>query len=867
MDREIGDLVISLRGEISELKKDFGLVTNELNKFQKQNKSVFASLKKNWLLYAGGITAVVYSLKKLTQPFIQFRQKMLEVNTLTNLSERSLKKFENTILELTAKVPQSADELANALYDIVSAGVGVADAARVLEQSSKAAIAGVTNTKTAANAGLSVINAYGKSMSELGNIYDILFQTVKEGVITFEQLAASVGTVLPVASAADEDFKNIAASIAVLTKQGIDARQATTFLRSGILALTAPTEQAKEAMRKMGIEWKGWIPTLRQIQKLGLDLEGLRQIIPDVRAGQAIIALTNNLEDLESVLSEMDDAAGSMQTAYGIMMQSPENQIKLLSNSINYLGIALTRAFSPAMITLIRELTNALNDNVIIWQRLNYEQRQNAAYIDYFAEQIKIFKIRRDELEKERDVLKSEGKEITAINEKIERYNKAIIKMAKMSTGYYKEYSDSLKSIKPSETPTATAPTTPTATPFEKIEEGSKAAAISLKLFNEQVKTAFQELDNAYKDGELSVEQYYNARRQLAESVYNTEIDALNNLYANTDDETKQREIREDILVREVQYERELINLKREEAEANSELASSQEQVNKLLSDIEYRAKYESANEYQQQVLELQRRQEDERQNIIKNSLNVERDLHRAEITWQKEQSRLLVDYEMRMQQQRLEVATQAAGNMKNVFSGLYSASGEHVEAFFYLTQAAAAAEAAVNGALAITKSYTVDPYGFLAATIAASVGVQIGNILAQTIAGPPKGMALGGEVEGPSGIDKVPARLTRGEFVEPLNAVNYYGKGVMEAIRRRAIPKELFAGYGNLAPRSPSFGRYAEGGVAKSGTPGKDANLQITNIVDPNIFGQYLSQKPGEEMILNIISNNAYKIKRRLGI
>ena len=75
MDREIGDLIISLRGEISELKKDFGLATNELNKFQKQNQGVFTSLKKNWLLYAGGITAVVYSLKRLSQPFIQFRQK------------------------------------------------------------------------------------------------------------------------------------------------------------------------------------------------------------------------------------------------------------------------------------------------------------------------------------------------------------------------------------------------------------------------------------------------------------------------------------------------------------------------------------------------------------------------------------------------------------------------------------------------------------------------------------------------------------------------------------------------------------------------------------------------------------------------
>lgn len=52
-----------------------------------------------------------------------------------------------------------------------------------------------------------------------------------------------------------------------------------------------------------------------------------------------------------------------------------------------------------------------------------------------------------------------------------------------------------------------------------------------------------------------------------------------------------------------------------------------------------------------------------------------------------------------------------------------------------------------------------------------------------------PQNMVLGGMVEGPAGIDKVPANLTAGEFVMPVNVVNTYGEGFMESIRSMEMP------------------------------------------------------------------------------
>jgi len=311
---EIARLVISLEGEVTDLKNDLKQGGDSVKKFSKNSNSVLKTLRSNWLGVAAAVTAMVFVLRKNTKEWSSFKTRLAEVNTLVNLSARDMRKYEKQILQMSTTIPQSANELTAALYDIVSAGVAVKDSTKVLEQSSKAAVAGVTNTKTAAKVGLAVINAYSLEISELGNVYDKLFQTVKLGVLTFPQLAQSIGVVLPVARAANVGFDEVAASIAAMTKAGIDTPRAATAMRSGIAALSAPTKQAKDEMERLGIVWKGWVPTLKQIAEKGLTLDQMRKLIPDIRAGQAIISLSQNLDTLTETLDEVSTSAGSIRS-------------------------------------------------------------------------------------------------------------------------------------------------------------------------------------------------------------------------------------------------------------------------------------------------------------------------------------------------------------------------------------------------------------------------------------------------------------------------------------------------------------------------------------------------------------------------
>ncbi len=316
---------LRLQKKTAELRKETGDWAGELGKAKAG---------------VAGLAAAGYLFVKSFQEYSQFSQRMGEVNTLIDVSHEKFASLGKEIRSLTEDIPQTASELAAAEYDIISAGVALEKSTGVLEKSAKAAVAGVTDTKTAANVGIAVINAYGKEIGELNNVYDILFQTVKQGVTTFPQLASSLGEVLPTAKAADVGIKAVSASIAALTKAGIRTPQATTALKGAINALAAPAPEAKKKFDELNITWKGLIPTLDEIRKKGLSIDQMRLLIPDVEARTGVLALTQNFDKLVDIMGEMENAGGATQEAYDKMADTPENQMKLFWNTIDDMTIS-----------------------------------------------------------------------------------------------------------------------------------------------------------------------------------------------------------------------------------------------------------------------------------------------------------------------------------------------------------------------------------------------------------------------------------------------------------------------------------------------------------------------------------------------
>lgn len=291
------------------------------------------------LAAAGAV--VVSSLSRAGARSLEFSAGMAEVSTLIEATPAQMRELGDATRDVAVAMGQDAVQSTRALYDILSAGVPRENSIAVLEQSARAAVAGVTDTQTAARAGIAVINAYGREIGELPAVYDVLFQTIRSGVTTLPELAANLGQVLPIAANAGVAFEQVAAAIAEMTKAGIRTPQAITALRGAIVSLSTPTPQAAAAMEELGIQWDGLIGTLRQVAALDLGPALLREIIPEVEARTAVAALTRDVDALSRSVEQMEGSAGAASAAYDKIADTPAQRVKRMRAEIDELVLSL----------------------------------------------------------------------------------------------------------------------------------------------------------------------------------------------------------------------------------------------------------------------------------------------------------------------------------------------------------------------------------------------------------------------------------------------------------------------------------------------------------------------------------------------
>ena len=208
--------------------------------------------------------------------------------------------------------------------------------------------------------------------------------------------------------------------------------------------------------------------------------------------------------------------------------------------------------------------------------------------------------------------------------------------------------------------------------------------------------------------------------------------------------------------------------------------------------------------------------------------------------------------------------------SMASDFAAMYEATGKKQKALLIASKAMSIASTIISTYEGAQKAYTSMagiPYvgpalGIAAAAIAVAGGLARVALIAQ------QNYAEGGKVGGSSPHDKadnISARLTAGEFVQPVSSVRYYGPGIMEAMRRQMVPRDLFSQYNLKA--SMGYSRFATGGMAVPApkSPDKEEKKQdinIVNITTQDQLDEYLSTKPGEERILNVINRYNRQVK-----
>jgi TP901 family phage tail tape measure protein len=266
---------------------------------------------------------------------VQFESSFAKIQALVGVTADEIGELEAAAKRLGPAVGISANEAAEALFFITSAGLRGASATEVLEASLKGSAIGLGDTKTIADLATSAVNAYGEANLGGAEAVDILAEAVRLGKLEPAELAASMGQVLPLASNLGVGFDEVGAAMAGMSKTGTDASTAATQLRGIFNALIKPTGEANKALEDMGlsaedlrtqIREKGLFSTLETLTgAFDGNIEATASVFGNVRALSGVLDLMGeSVDENRDLFAEMTDGVGILDEALEIVSETSE---------------------------------------------------------------------------------------------------------------------------------------------------------------------------------------------------------------------------------------------------------------------------------------------------------------------------------------------------------------------------------------------------------------------------------------------------------------------------------------------------------------------------------------------------------------
>jgi TP901 family phage tail tape measure protein len=298
-------------------------------------------------LVIGGTIALAKGISKATDAAAKLQKSMANVATLVDKPQKEIAALTSEVQNMTTEVLKSSEDLSAGLYQVFSAGItDSAEAMDVLKASSIAATAGLSDTRTSVDAITTIINAYGLEARKATHVSDLLFQTVRLGKTTYEELAGAIGTVTSVAATVGVELEDLFGILATLTKGGIATKRATTGLRATLLSIIKPAEGARKKAKELGLEWnaaavrtKGLVGFLNDMRDaVDGNEEAISELIPNARALSVVMALTGKQnKELNRIMGEFSDVSGSSAEAFKKQADTVILQSKRMSLAIDRL--------------------------------------------------------------------------------------------------------------------------------------------------------------------------------------------------------------------------------------------------------------------------------------------------------------------------------------------------------------------------------------------------------------------------------------------------------------------------------------------------------------------------------------------------
>ena len=297
-------------------------------------------------------------------------------NTVSQTGRKS-EQIQNLILKQMQLFPSTADEMSKSLYDIFSSTniQRMTGASKLLTIFNKAAVGGQASLNDVTNAGISIMNAFGKKVSDMPKIMQQFFAAVRFGRMNVTEFTQSMNQIVPAFESAHQSVTTMFTSMAFLTRLMPSQRMAATSLSRAIelLSGTAMTKGLKEAgvtttdtkhrMLDLNVVIERILKRFPQLAKganVGNWIKSISNMQGTIQARRALTFLFRDFGQYRAMLKNVTGDQNEFSKSYAALAKTGGVQWQVFFNQIKAVWLEIGRAALPGLLSLGKHLQTAV---------------------------------------------------------------------------------------------------------------------------------------------------------------------------------------------------------------------------------------------------------------------------------------------------------------------------------------------------------------------------------------------------------------------------------------------------------------------------------------------------------------------------
>lgn len=333
------------------------------------DRRAFADLDQQANVYMGKMMAWGANTKFLAGPIqsaVQFESVMADVRKVVDFdTPQQFKEMSQDILEMSQRIPISAQGLAQIMASAGQAGIAREDLKAFTEDAAKMGVAFDITADQAGDMMAKWRTAFKMNQSEVVTLADKINYLGNKTAATAPLISDVVTRIGPLGSIGGVAAGEIAAMGASIVGAGINSEMAATGIKNLILGLTAGeavTKKQAAAFDELGMnssevaagmqkDAKKTILTVLESIK-ALDKDKQASVIKNLFGKESIGAIAPLLSNLDNFKRNLDLVSkpgyeGSMEKEYEERAKTTANAIQLLKNSITSLAVTVGSSLLP----------------------------------------------------------------------------------------------------------------------------------------------------------------------------------------------------------------------------------------------------------------------------------------------------------------------------------------------------------------------------------------------------------------------------------------------------------------------------------------------------------------------------------------